>query len=45
MMHGRGKSDAATCQFLRPRRAVQALALARPSALPSTFATASAPGI
>jgi hypothetical protein len=30
-----------TCHFLRPRRAVQALALTRPSALPSTFATAS----
>jgi hypothetical protein len=34
-----------TCQFLRPRRAVQTLALSRPSMLPSAFATASAPRI
>ena len=34
-----------TCQVLRPRRAVQALALTRLSVLPSSFATASAPGI
>jgi hypothetical protein len=33
------------CQILRPRRAVQALALTRPSVSPSAFATASAPGI
>ena len=34
-----------TCQVLRPRRAVWALAFTRPSVLPSAFATASAPGI
>ena len=34
-----------TCQVLRPRRTVQALALTRLSVLPSSFATASAPGI
>ena len=33
-----------TCEVLRPRRAVRALALMRPSVLPSAFATASAPG-
>jgi hypothetical protein len=32
-----------TCQVLRPRRAVQTLALTRPSLLPSASATASAP--
>jgi hypothetical protein len=34
-----------TCQVLRPRRAVWALAFTRLSVLPSAFATASAPGI
>jgi hypothetical protein len=34
-----------TCQVLRPRWAARALALTRPSVLPSAFPTASAPGI
>jgi len=34
-----------TCQGLRPRRVVQALAMARPPVLPSAMRTASAPGI
>jgi hypothetical protein len=34
-----------TCQVLRPRWAARALALTRPSVLPSAFATASAPRI
>src|SRR5262249_34938316 len=33
-----------TCQVLRPRRAVRALALSRPHVLPSALSTASAPG-
>src|SRR5215467_15164684 len=32
-----------TCQVLRPRRVLQALALTRPSVSPSAFATASTP--
>ena len=34
-----------TCQGLRPRRIVQALAMSRPSVLPSTFGTVSASGM
>ena len=34
-----------TCQCLRPRRAVWALALSRPSVLPSVTGTTSAPGM
>ena len=33
-----------TCQVLRPRRAVRVLAMARPSVLPSTLLSVSAPG-
>jgi hypothetical protein len=34
-----------TCQVLRPRRVIQALAVTRLSESPSTFAMVSAPGI